>query len=306
MNHRRERLPGDSLAEFTMHRLVGNPSCSSRTNFRRAEEALDVIAAKFRRKILLMRLIREGRANDLPDSFFQAIVLGSYPARADFALLCFSANLPHQICKHAFELLKQGRDYGCHDCTGMLAFCYVTGGRGVTLRCDDTAYRLSCQSAAAGSWFGKMALVHFLKSLLGVQDPEEDSFELLWTDPFICNFAPQSIDAPAPAPAAEVSFKWEFPIEIWGTILQKTRSTEECEKLNAALPIETRAELKHLYEAHKEALALEEFFELDRDILSNFDIRRIAGMLIREIQQEHQRNPHMPKVWRNLPAASLF
>lgn len=309
MNHRRdqqERLPGDSLAAFTMHHLVTNPLCFSRSNFWRAEQQLDVIAAKLRRKILVMRLIREGRANDLPDSFFQAIVLGSYPARADFALVCFTANLPHQMCKDAFELLKAGHEYGCLDCTGMFAFYFVTGCRGVTHRCDDTAYHLACQSAAAGSWFGKMALVHFLKSLLGVQDPDEETFDVLWTDPFICNFAPRRIHVPSPATEVSFKVKWEFPTEIWGTILQNTRSFEECEKLYSALPLETRAELKDLYDAHKEALALEEFFEPDRNILSNSDIRRIAGMLIEEIQQEHQRNPHMPKVWCNLPPPCLF
>jgi hypothetical protein len=309
MNHRRDhrreqqqRLPGGSLAAFIMHRLVANPLCSSRTNFRRAEETLDVIAAKLRRKILLMILIWEGRANDLPDSFFQAIVLGSNSARADFALVCLTGNLSYQMCKDAFELLKAGHKYGCPDCTGMLAFFHVTGGRGVTHRCDDTAYHLACQSAAARSWFGKMALVHFLNSLLGVQDPNEETFYVCWTDPFICNFAPRRIHVPAPAAEVSFKFEWEFPIEIWGTILQNTRSFQECEKLYRALPIQFRAELKDLYEAHKEALALDEFFEPDRDILSNFDIHRIARSLIEEIRQEHQQNPNMPKVWCNLPA----
>jgi len=304
MNHRldhgREQL--DSLVAFTMHRLVSYPSCSPRINFRRVEETLDVIAAKLRRKNLVEKLIREGRANDLPDSFFQAIVLGSYSARADFALLCFTANLPYQMCKDAFELLKAGYEYGCSNCTGMLAFYYETGCRGVTTRHDDDAYSLACQSAAAGSLFGKMALVHVLNSLLGVQDPDEETLYVCWTDTFICNFAPRRNDAPAPA--AEVSFKvkWEFPIEIWGTILQNTQSFEECEKLYSALSIQSRAELKDLYEAHKDALAFQEFFEPDPNILSDTDIRRIARSLIEEIQQEHQRNPDMPKVWCNLPA----
>jgi len=305
MNQRREqqqRLPGDSLAAFIMHRLVSDPSCSLRTNFRRAEEALNVVAAKLRRKILLMRLIREGRANDLPDSFFQAIVLGSYPARADFALVCFTANLSHQMCKDAFELLKAGHKYGCSHCTGMLAFYYVTGCRGVTHRCDDTAYHLACQSAATGSWFGKMAFVHFLNSLLGVQDPNEDTFYVCWTNPFIKRFAPQSIDAPAAA--AEVSFKvkWDLPIDIWGIILQNTRSIEDCENLYSALSVEFREKLKDIYESHKELLDFESFFEPDPNILSNSDIRMIARILIEEIQQEHRRNRNMPKVWCNLPA----
>jgi hypothetical protein len=227
----------------------------------------------------------------------------NYTAVAKFALECVIDKLPYPICKNAFEQLKAGHEYGCPDCTGMLAFYYVTGCRGVTLRHDDDAYSLACQSAAAGSWFGKMALVHFLKSLLGVQDPDEETFYVYWTDPFIERFDPQSIDAPAPAAAAEVSFKfkWEFPSDIWGTILQKTRTLEDCENLYLALPTEFRAELKDLYEAHVEFLNLEDWFGPDRDILSNFEIRRIARSLIEEIRQEHQRNPDMPKVWVNLP-----
>lgn len=313
MNRRRdqqERLPGNSLAAFTMHRLVSNPLCSLRTNFRRAEEALDVIAAKLRRKNLVEKLIQEGRANNAPYSFYQAIYLKSYPARADFALVCFTSNQPHRMCKYAFEKLKDGHKYGCPDCTGMLAFFHLTGCRRVTTQHNDYAYSLACQSAAAGSLFGKMTLVHILNSLLGFQDPDEEKFDVLWTDPFIQNFAGLRFDvlAPSPAAAAEVSFKVisDLPIDLWGTILQKTRSFQECEKLYSALPIQFRAELKDLYESHKEALALEEFFEPDRNILSNSDIRRIARILIEEIQQEHQRNPHMPNVWCNLPPQCLF
>jgi hypothetical protein len=261
MTHRREqqeRLPGESL----------------RTNTKREEEALKVIAAKLRRKILIKRLIREGRANDRPDLLFQAIDLGSYPARADFALVCFTANLPHQMCKNAFELLKAGRDYGCPDCTGMLAFYYVTGCRGVTHRCDDTAYSLACQSAA-GSWFGKMALVHFLNSLLGVQDPDEETFYVCWTDPFICNFASRSIDVPAPAPA---------PAPVAEVRLQDVQ-------------VEDEDPFKDWTDSD-----LENWFEPDKNVLTNSDIRRIARLLIEEIQKEHQRNPDSPKVWLNLPA----
>lgn len=227
----------------------------------------------------------------------------NYTARADFALECFIDKRPYQMCKYAFELLKAGHKYGCPDCTGMLAFYYVTGCRGVTLRHDDDAYSLACQSAAAGSWFGKMALVHFLKSLLGVQDPDEETFYVCWTDPFICNFDPQRIDVPAPAPAAKVSFnvKWELPIDIWGTILQKTRSLEDCEKLYSALPIQSKAELKNVYEAHVEFLNLEDWFGPDPNILSNSNILRIVRILIKEIQEEHLINPNMPKVWLNLP-----
>ncbi len=102
MNHRRERLPGNSLAAFTMHRLVNDPSCSSRTNFRRAEEALDVIAAKLRRKILLMRLIREGRANDRLIYFFRRLI---WAAILPEPILPWCASLPIYLIKCANMLL---------------------------------------------------------------------------------------------------------------------------------------------------------------------------------------------------------
>jgi len=261
---------------------------------------------------LITSLLELGRASDSTACFKDAIALGSNSARADFALLCLTANLPHEMCRNAFDFIKYGHDNGCPDCTGMLAFYYVTGCRGVTLRCDDTAYRLACQSAAAGSWFGKMALVHFLNSLLGIQDPDEEKFYVFWTDNFISNFAGQSIDVPAlvSASAAKVSFqdvsganKLELPNDIWGNILQNTSTSKDCENLYSALPMLSRMELKNVYDAHMENLSFfEDWFEPDQDILSNSDIRMIARILIDEIQQEHQRNPDMPTVWCNLPA----
>lgn len=228
-------------------------------------------------------------------------LLESYNAIANFALVCFTDDLSNEKCNNVFKLLKEGQQNGCPDCTGMLAFYYVTGCRGLIARSDYDAYSLACQSAADGSWFGKMALVHFLNSLLGVQDPDEEKFYVLWTDQFICNFAPQRNDAPVPA--AEVSFKvkWEFPFEIWGIILQKTQSCEECEKLYSALSSDFGNELKNLYDAHKDALSFKEFFEPDPNILSKTEILRIARILIQEIKEEHPRNPDMPKVWLNLP-----
>ena len=300
-----QRLPGNSLTRVVLSRLFnGLPYSSSHPRVYR--ETLGVIAAKLRKKELLSGFLQSGRANDSSGCFEQAIALGSFPARAELALLCFNKNLSYAECKKAFELVKEGHAFGCPDCSGMLAHIYATGFRGVVARCDETSYRLACVSAAAGSWFGKMALVHFLNSLLGVQDPEEDSFDLLWTDPFIRNFAGLRFDvlAPSPAAAAEVSFKvkWDLPIDIWGIILQNTRSIEDCENLYSALSIQSREELKDVYEGHKEALDFESFFEPDRNILSNSDIRMIARILIEEIQQEHRRNPNIPKVWCNLPA----
>jgi len=303
-----QRLPGNSLACVVLSRLFYGLPYSSR-------ETLEVIAAKLRKKKLLSRLLQSGRANDSLGCFEQAIALGSFPARAELALLCFNQNLAYAECKKAFQLVKEGHEFGCRDCSGILAHIYATGFRGVVTRCDETAYRLACASAAAGSCFGKMALAHFLKSLLGPIDPDEDTFYVSWTDPFIRNFASPSIDVPAPAPAAKVYFQdvsgedeepfkglSGLPNEILAIILQKTRSLKSCENLYSALPIQSRAELKDVYEAHIESLNLEVWFEPDWDILSNSDIHGIARILIEEIQQEHLRNPNSPKVWRNLPA----
>ena len=48
----------------------------------------------------------------------------------------------------------------------------------------------------------------------------------------------------------------ELPIDIWATILKKTRSLKNCDKLYSALPIQTRVELKDIYASHKESLNL--------------------------------------------------
>jgi hypothetical protein len=143
----------------------------------------------------------------------------------------------------------------------MLAHIYATGFRGFVTRCDETAYRLACASADAGSLFGKMALAHFLKSLLGVQDPDEETFDLLWTDLFIRNFASQRPDVPI----EDIPPDDEDPFKDW------SKSD------------------------------LEDWFGVDENILMEIDKRRIAKLLIAEIQQEHARNPNIPKVWLNLP-----
>jgi hypothetical protein len=221
---------------------------------------------------IVERLVQSGRENDTPECFKQAIALGSFPARADLALFCFNRNLTYPECREAFVLVKEGHDFGCSDCTGMVSYFYTTGFRGVVERCDETAYSLACQSADAGSWFGKMALAHFLKGLLGVQDPEEDLFDLLWTDPFIRNFASphldvQSVDVPAiDVPAEVVPAEEEDPFKDWSES------------------------------------DLEDWFEPDPNILSNLALRRILAILIEEIQQERACNPNSPKVWLNLPA----
>ena len=75
-----------------------------------------------------------------------------------------------------------------------------------------------------------------------------------------------------------------------------------CKNFYLALPFQLRAELKDVYEAHMEMLNNDVWFEPDWDILSKSDILKIAKIIIKEIQQEHLRNPDMPKVWLNLPS----
>jgi hypothetical protein len=268
-----QRLPGNSLTRVVLSRLFnGLPYSSSHPRVYR--ETLGVIAAKLRKKELLSGFLQSGRANDSSGCFEQAIALGSFPARAELALLCFNKNLSYAECKKAFELVKEGHAFGCPDCSGMLAHIYATGFRGVVARCDETAYRLACVSAAAGSWFGKMALVHFLNSLLGVQDPEEDSFDLLWTDLFIRNFADLRFDVLA---ADDV-----IPVEV---VPAKD------------VPVEDEDPFKDWSESD-----LEDWFGVDKNILVESEKRRIAKLLIAEIQQEHACNPNSPKVWLNLPS----
>ena len=258
MSEMSERLPVNTLTTRDVLSSLFNGLPYSRSNDRIYDETLELIAAKLRKKELLSRFIQSGRANDSLACFEQAIALGSFPARAELALLCFNQNLAYAECKKAFVLVKDGSRYGCPDCKGMLAHFYRTGFRGVVTPCDETAYPYACQSAAAGSWFGKMALAHFLKGLLGPIDPDEETFYVLWTDPFIQNFA---------SPHLNITAMDDVP------------------------PIKDWSESD-----------LEDYFEDDCIILMEFDKRRIAKRIIEEIQQEHQRDPNMPKVWLNLPA----
>jgi hypothetical protein len=106
-------------------------------------------------------------------------------------------------------------------------------------------------------------------------DPNEDTFEVLWTDKFIKKYAIPRIDAPIEedhivdvpgddAPLEDVAADYEDPFEGW------TGSD------------------------------LEDFFGVDRNVLMDYQMLRIANLLIEEIEQEDsQRNPNsanIPKV----------
>jgi hypothetical protein len=70
----------------------------------------------------------------------------------------------------------------------------------------------------------------------------------------------------------------DLPIELWGEILQKTRSITMCDKLYDAFPNETRLELKETYESHKERITLKIAFAFN-DKLSFYN----SDHLIKEI-----------------------
>jgi hypothetical protein len=53
--------------------------------------------------------------------------------------------------------------------------------------------------------------------------------------------------------------KMELPTELWSTILQKTRSIQNCDNLFKALPSQIRDELKETYRSHKERLNVKIF-----------------------------------------------
>ena len=157
---------------------------------------IEIIDRTLQKEKLLSGLIQLGRENDSSIYFLKAISFDCFSARAEFALLCFNMNLSEADCKKAFDLVKEGSILGCPDCQGMLAYFYENGCRGTVTPCYESAYELSCKSANSGSWFGKMALAHFLSFYPSYHDEYDDKFEIYWDDPFICKFASQMQQLP--------------------------------------------------------------------------------------------------------------
>lgn len=58
----------------------------------------------------------------------------------------------------------------------------------------------------------------------------------------------------------------DLPIELWGEILQKTRSITTCDKLYEAFPNETQVELKSAYESHKDHITLKMAFAFNEKL----------------------------------------
>jgi hypothetical protein len=58
----------------------------------------------------------------------------------------------------------------------------------------------------------------------------------------------------------------ELPTELWGEILQKTRSITTCDKLYNAFPNETQVEIKSTYESHKDHITLKMAFAFNEKL----------------------------------------
>ena len=124
--------------------------------------------------------------------FKKAIDSGYHPARAELAFISIENKLSlwykiGQWCKE-YRLVREGANFGCYHCKGMMAIYKVTTRERLYLTvCDEEVYSLAIESAASGSLFGKMALITIFKNLLEPKDFEE-IFPIMWSDQFIENF----------------------------------------------------------------------------------------------------------------------
>jgi hypothetical protein len=180
----------------TLVKEIGNSFSSKSIPKKLFNGGIEMINKELQKKELHLNLIQLGRESDSSIHFLNAISFDCFSARAELALLCFNMNLPRDECKKAFDLVKDGSSLECPDCQGMLAHFYLTGYRGIVTPCYDSAYVLACKSANSGSWFGKMALAHFLAFYPSYHDEYNDKFDVCWDDPFICNFASQMQQLP--------------------------------------------------------------------------------------------------------------
>jgi hypothetical protein len=124
--------------------------------------------------------------------FKKAIDSGYHPARAELAFISIENKLSlwykiGQWCKE-YRLVREGANFGCYHCKGMMAIYKVTKRERLNLTvCDEEVYSLAIESAASGSLFGKMALITIFKNLLEPKDFEE-IFPIMWSDQFIKDF----------------------------------------------------------------------------------------------------------------------
>ena len=186
----------------TLVKEIGNSFSSKNI----PQKLFNGVIENLKKEELLSRWIQLGRESDSSIYFINAISFDCFSARAEFALLCFNMDLSKDEFKKAFDLVKDGSILDCPDCQGMLAHFYATGYRGVVTPCYETAYELVCKSSNSGSWFGKMALAHFLAFYPSYHDEYDDKFEIYWDDPFICKFASQMQQLPDDFDDASIVF----------------------------------------------------------------------------------------------------
>ena len=120
-------------------------------------------------KFLLEWLILTGCKRYQLEYLELAIELGSYPARAFYAIIVMNRRLGKEAQQQAFALLQGGNAICCPHCTGALAlfFAFNTdisprerNKGGATIDCW---FFQACISASRGSWIGKRLVVKLLE-----------------------------------------------------------------------------------------------------------------------------------------------
>ena len=97
-----KRLPGNSLTLSVINHL-NHPQATFPSSNPTILQVTSEVTAMSKKYSIVERLVQSGRENDTLECFKQAIALGSFPARADLALLCFNRNLTYPECREAFS-----------------------------------------------------------------------------------------------------------------------------------------------------------------------------------------------------------
>ena len=117
-------------------------------------------------------LCASGQCADAVDLLQVAVELGHLPSRALNAwLLVDGREGVAKDHKKAFELAEQGARLGCHQCQGVLSFCYW-GGCGCG-RDDVRSLELARESSAKGSSYGQLTLGFLLLSVVDGLEMED-------------------------------------------------------------------------------------------------------------------------------------
>lgn len=132
-----------------------------------------------------------------------AIELGSYPARAFYAIIVMNRRLETRVQQQAFALLQGGNAICCPHCTGALALFFAFNTSisprernkgGATIDCW---FFQACISASRGSWIGKRLVVKLLEIYASSSDDAGRPLRINSNDflkNMFPNFRKQSID----------------------------------------------------------------------------------------------------------------